>query len=109
MNETAALLVMTTTDSAAAAERIAEVLLDRELAACVQILPPMISLYRWQGRMERASEVLLLIKSAQSLYPQVEAAIRENHSYETPEIIGIAINTGSESYLKWLNDSVRSA
>ncbi len=109
MNETAALLIMTTTDSAEAAERIAEALIERELAACVQILPPMISLYRWQGRIERGSEVLLLIKSAQSLYPQVEAAIRENHSYETPEIIGMAINTGSEAYLKWLNDSVRSA
>jgi periplasmic divalent cation tolerance protein len=108
MNETSALLVMTTTDSAEAAERIAQVLIERELAACVQVLPTMISIYRWQGRSERASETLLLIKSTQSLFPQLAAAIQENHPYETPEIIGIAINTGSESYLKWLNESLSS-
>ncbi len=105
---TNALLVITTTESSQDAERLASLLVERELAACVQILPPMTSVYRWQGKIEKATEALLFIKTTREAYPALETAIHENHSYETPEIIALPVEAGSSSYLNWLNASIKS-
>lgn len=104
-----ALVVMTTVEKQEDAERLARLLVERELAACAQALPPMISIYRWQESVERASEVLLLIKTARAVYSELEAAIKENHPYQTPEIIALPVETGSGEYLSWLMASVKSA
>ena len=88
------------------AARLAEMLLDHRLAACVQILPPMDSLYRWKGAIERATEVLLIAKTERSKFEEVEREVRALHSYETPEIIALAITAGSAPYLKWLSASL---
>ena len=103
---TDALVVVTTMETTADAERLADVLVARELAACVQILPPITSVYRWQGKVEKAAETLMLIKTTRQTYPELETAIRENHPYETPEIIALPVETGSDGYLNWLKTSV---
>ncbi|MGH9753135.1 MAG: divalent-cation tolerance protein CutA [Blastocatellia bacterium] len=103
-----ALVVLTTVEKQEDGERLAGLLVERELAACVQILPPMTSIYRWQGAIERASEVLLLIKTTGAAYPRLEAAIKENHPYQTPEIIALPVEAGSGEYLNWLAASINA-
>jgi len=103
-----ALVVLTTVEKQEDGERLARVLVERELAACVQVLPPMVSIYRWQGNVERSSEVLLLIKTTREAYPRLEATIKENHSYQTPEVVAVPIESGSHEYLSWLTDSVKT-
>jgi periplasmic divalent cation tolerance protein len=103
-----ALVVLTTVEKQEDGERLARLLVERGLAACVQVLPPMISIYRWQGIIERASELLLLIKTTRLTYPELEAAIKQNHPYQTPEIIALPVETGSGDYLSWLTGSVKS-
>lgn len=100
------LLVLTTAESEAQASRIAEALVDRRLAACVNIIPRIRSVYRWQGKVETSEECLLLIKTIRAREEEVRAAIRELHAYELPEHIAVAIDTGSEEYLEWLQASV---
>lgn len=100
------LLVTTTTEARAEAEAIAERLVRSDLAACVQVLGPMTSIYRWEGEVARAEEWLVLAKTTAERWPQVEAAIAEMHSYEVPEIIALPIAAGSEAYLGWLRESV---
>ena len=97
------LQVMTSVESEDDGKKIADLLLEKRLAACVQILGPMTSHYRWQGRRESASEYLCLIKSCRDLYEQVEVAIKETHPYEVPEIIAHQISCGSREYLGWLD------
>ncbi len=104
-----ALIVLTTVEKQEDGERLARLLVEGQLAACVQVLPPMVSIYRWQGQVERAREVLLLIKTTRAAYPQLEAAIKQNHLYETPEIIALSVAAGSDGYLNWLADSVARA
>lgn len=104
---TDALIVVTTTETAAEAERLAHLLVEAELAACVQVLPQIISIYRWQGKVEQAGESLLLIKTTRVAYAQLESAIKQNHSYQTPEIVALPVEAGSEGYLNWLKSSVR--
>jgi periplasmic divalent cation tolerance protein len=99
--------ITTTADSGPAAERIATELVNRRLAGCVQIVGPIQSVYRWKGAVERAEEWLLLIKTAAERYAAVEAAIREIHSYEQPEIIATPITAGSAGYLAWLREQTR--
>ncbi len=94
--------VTTTAPSREEADRIAQTLVERRLAACVQIAGPVESHYRWKGALERSTEWLCLIKTRRANYAAVEAAIRANHSYEVPEIIACPIETGSASYLDWL-------
>jgi|SRR6478672_4073561 len=101
------LLVLTTTGSQAEAEKIAHALVDRRLAACVNIVPKIQSVYRWEGKVETAEEYLLLIKTRQGRETDVCAAIRELHSYELPECVVLSIEDGSAEYLKWIADSVR--
>ena len=99
---TEALVVLTTVEALADGERLARLLVERGLATCVQVLPPMISIYRWQGRVERATESLLLVKTTRPRFADVEAAIKSHHPYETPEIIALPVEAGSTEYLSWL-------
>jgi len=84
------------------AERIALALVEKRLAACTQIVGPITSVYRWKGQVETASEYLCLVKTRRSLYSAVEAAIREMHPYELPEITETLITGGSDGYLSWI-------
>jgi periplasmic divalent cation tolerance protein len=97
-------IVMTTAGSRDEARRIAEALVDRKLAACVNIITKVVSIYRWKGKVEEAEEWMLLIKTASKFAP-VRDAILEMHSYELPECLSISIEEGSPEYLKWLEDS----
>jgi periplasmic divalent cation tolerance protein len=100
------LLVLTTAGSQSEARKIAQSLVERRLAACVNIVPRIQSIYIWKGKVEKAEEYLLLIKTVKPREEQVRAAIRELHSYGLPECIAISIASGSAEYLKWLSDSV---
>lgn len=96
------LLVLTTLPDQAAAERVASALISSHAAACVSILSECRSVYRWQGAVEQASEVPLLIKTTQSAYPRLEQAIRDLHPYELPEIVAIPVVAGLAGYLDWV-------
>jgi periplasmic divalent cation tolerance protein len=101
------LLILTTTESDAEARKIATTLVERRLAACVNIVPRVASVYRWQGKVEAAEEFLLIIKTVKAQQEQVQTAIRELHSYELPECLAIAVEGGSTEYLEWITDSVK--
>ena len=94
--------VTTTAPSREEADRIAQILVERRLAACVQVMGPIESCYRWKGALERSAEWLCLVKTTRGKYAAVEAAILANHPYEVPEIIACPIESGSEAYLAWL-------
>jgi periplasmic divalent cation tolerance protein len=98
--------VLTTAGSEEEAERIGTALLEQRLAACVQTVGPIVSRYRWQGKLEQEREWQCLAKTEARLYEQVEAAIREAHSYEEPEILAIPVLAGSRGYLDWISASV---
>ena len=100
------LQVSTTTSSKAEAERLAALLLEAHLAACVQIAGPISSQYWWQGRLETSVEWQCTIKTRDRLYSSVESLLLKHHSYETPEIIAVPIVCGSESYLSWLDNQL---
>lgn len=101
------LQVLTTTGSEAEAERIGSMLVERRLAACVQVLGPIASRYRWKGEIEEAREWQCVAKTEASRYPEVESAIREAHSYEEPEIVATPIVAGSSGYLGWISASLQ--
>jgi periplasmic divalent cation tolerance protein len=103
-----ALVVITTTETFAEAERLAHQLVERELAACIQILPQVTSVYRWQGKVEQANEALLLIKTTSGAYAKLEEAIKELHSYQTPEIMALSATAVSADYLAWIQAAVTS-
>ena len=84
-------------------------LVENRLAACVQILPAIESVYRWQGSIERSSEVLLLAKTESNKFAEFERQVRAMHSYETPEIVAVPITAISEPYGKWLSISLESS
>lgn len=90
------------------AMRLADLLIGAQLAACVQILPEMESVYRWQGKIERQSEILLIVKTTAEKFADLEREVRALHSYETPEIVAVPIVAGSKPYLEWLTASVKS-
>lgn len=96
------LLVLTNLPSRESAESLAQHLVEDQLAACVNILAPCRSVYRWKGSVEAADEVPLLIKTTEARYPALQAAIRERHPYEIPEIIAVPIVEGLPDYLAWL-------
>jgi periplasmic divalent cation tolerance protein len=100
------LQVLTAAGSEEEAEGISSALVERRLAACVQVLGPVSSRYRWRGEIEQAREWLCLAKTEAARYPELEAAIRELHSYEEPEIVATAIVAGSAGYLDWVSHSV---
>jgi periplasmic divalent cation tolerance protein len=99
-------IVLSTAGSAEEAAGIAHELVVRRLAACVSRLPGLVSVYRWQGAVEEAAEVLLLIKTSAERLPALEAALRELHSYEVPEFLVLPVEAGSSAYLGWLFSSV---
>lgn len=99
-------LVLTTTSSLEEAKNIAYALVERRLAACVNVIPKIESVYRWEGRVEEAEEYLLLIKTTREAFPRLREAIRELHSYEVPECIALTVDDGSLTYLKWIDGSV---
>jgi periplasmic divalent cation tolerance protein len=96
-------IVLTTCPDAETAGWIARALVEEGLAACVNVLPPMRSLYKWKGRIEDASEQLLLVKSTVARFPALRARIRALHPYELPEIVAVPIADGLPEYLAWLN------
>lgn len=98
------IVVLTAIDDQAKAEDLANGLVASRLAACVQILPPMTSIYHWQGKIEKTDEHLLLIKTLPEKYEAVERYILDHHSYDTPEIVAIESAHVSAGYLKWLTD-----
>src|SRR5256886_16483984 len=99
-------LVLTTAGSEAEARQISNQLVERRLAACVNIIPQIQSVYRWEGKVETAEEFLLIIKTTKTRSADVQAAITELHSYELPECVVIAMEDGSAEYLKWIKESV---
>lgn len=103
-----AVVITTTADSKSILEVIAEKLVEQKLAACCQIGGPIDSTYLWQGKVENSQEYVCTIKSVPALAQQVIATIGELHSYDEPEIVVTPIIGGSESYLKWIVDSVKS-
>ncbi len=98
--------VLTTAGSEKEAGLIAELLVERKLAACVQVVGPIVSRYRWQGAVEEAREWQCLAKTTRDAYGAVEAAIREAHSYDEPEILATPIVAGSAGYLTWIEENV---
>ncbi len=99
-------IVFTTAGSEEEAGKIGRYLVEERLAACVNIIPRVESIYRWQGKIESAQEWLLIIKTTAERFPAVRDAIRELHSYDLPECIALCVEDGSLPYLKWLEDSV---
>ena len=95
-------LVLSTASSEDEAHKIALHLVEQQLAACVNIVPQIESIYRWKEKVESSRECLLLIKTSAERFPQVRDAIRELHSYELPECIALSIEDGSAEYLQWL-------
>jgi periplasmic divalent cation tolerance protein len=106
MAEEDAIVVFMTAPNGEEATRLADLLIGAHLAACVQILPEMESVYRWEGKIERQSEILLLAKTTTAKFAELEREVRALHSYETPEIIAVPIVAGSSPYLAWLIDSL---
>src|SRR5689334_7213220 len=101
-----ALIVLVTAPNIEEASRIADVLVGSRLAACVNIVSGIESVYRWEGQISRDSETLMIIKTTDDRYTELEQQIKALHSYTTPEVIAIRIERGSEAYLKWLGESV---
>ena len=102
------IVVFTTCESEDEASRLARHLVDQKLAACVNILPQMRSIYRWEEKIEDAPEFLMLIKSRRDLFDSLKAEIAKIHSYEIPEVIAIPIVDGSPGYLSWLDRELLS-
>jgi periplasmic divalent cation tolerance protein len=100
-------IVLSTAGSEEEARKIARHLVDQQLAACVNIVAHIESIYRWQGKIESGREWLLLIKTNSANFPAVQDAIRELHSYDLPECIAIAIEDGSSEYLEWIGESLK--
>jgi periplasmic divalent cation tolerance protein len=100
------LLILTTAGSEVEATKIAKALVENRLAACVNIVPRIHSIYRWEGKVQNSEEFLLVVKTVRALEQEVFSAIRELHSYELPECLAIAAEGGSEEYLRWIDDVV---
>lgn len=102
-----AVVVHCSCPDAEVAARIARVLVDERLAACVQIVPGLVSVYRWQGEVREDGECLLLVKTSRERWPALAARVRELHSYETPELLAFDAADGSADYLAWLAAQTR--
>jgi periplasmic divalent cation tolerance protein len=100
-------MVLCTVPDADTAGAIATTLVSEQLAACVNIVSGITSVYRWQGAVESAAECLLLIKTHAHSWPAIESRIQSLHPYELPEIIAVPIETGQQDYLQWITDSLK--
>jgi periplasmic divalent cation tolerance protein len=103
------IVVLNTCDSAEEAERLARSLVDQHLAACVTVVSPARSFYRWQGAVTEAAEWLLVIKSSRALFDRLSSALEAAHSYEIPEVLALPVVEGSRNYLAWLDSELPSA
>jgi periplasmic divalent cation tolerance protein len=99
-------IVLTTVGSEEEARKIAHALVERRLAACVNIIPNVVSVYRWRRAIEESGEWLLLIKTTQSAFEQVRQVVADLHSYDLPECISLAIENGSAGYMQWIEKSI---
>lgn len=106
MSDTA-LIAFCSCPDRATAERLAQGMVAAELAACVNILPDIRSVYRWQGRVEQADEVQLFIKTCRAAWPRLEQFIQQEHPYEVAELIGVPITAGLPAYLTWLENACK--
>ena len=104
--QTGMYVVLTNVGSEAAAREIAETLVEERLAACVNVVPGLRSVYRWKGEIVRDEEVLLLVKTTAHRYAQAEERLRELHPYEVPEVLALEAATGHAAYLDWVGESV---
>ena len=109
MSTAETLLVLTNLPDADSAGRVARMLIDRRLAACVNILAPCTSVYRWQDAIETAAEVPVLIKTTLARYPELQAALTEAHPYELPEIVAVPLHEGLPAYLAWIGAETGTA
>lgn len=100
------IVVLSTCETVAEARQVARALVEARLAACVNIVNGMRSVYRWKGAVEEADEILLFIKTSRALLPEVRSTIEKIHSYELPEVIALPIVDGSERYLEWLSSEL---
>ncbi len=99
-------IILSTAGSQQEARQIAQALVERRLAACVNLVGPVESVYRWKGAVESAAEFLLVIKTTAEAFERVRDTIRELHSYELPECVLLAVDGGSSEYLNWISDNV---
>ncbi len=100
------ILILSTIPDLKSARSIAGALVNKKLAACVSIQAMALSLYRWKGKLEKAKEALLIIKTTKGKFLKVERVIKAMHTYSAPEIVAVPITQGSPEYLKWIKDSV---
>ncbi len=100
-------IILTTASATEEGRSIANTLVEKQLAACVNIIPKISSVYRWEGQIQSETEVLLLIKTTKDLEAEVYREVQAVHSYDTPELITLPITNGSETYLDWLTAAVR--
>lgn len=98
-------LIFCTCPNSETARAIARHLVTQQLAACVNVLPGVTSIYRWQSQVETAEEHLLIIKSRQAAYDAIEAAIKQLHPYDVPEVVAVTLDRGSEDYLQWVDSN----
>lgn len=102
------LLVMTTTPGSITAKKVANELVEKGVASCVQVLPQAFSVFRWKGRIEHEEEHVLMIKTAAACYQAVEDTIRAHHPYEVPEIVALPITGGLPDYLNWIGQTAKA-
>lgn len=101
------ILVLTTAGSKEEARKIGRALVERLLAACVNVIPQVDTIYRWEGEIEEAEEWLMIVKTTRAAFERVRDAIHELHSYDVPECISVPIENGALAYLNWLGESVK--
>jgi len=103
---TEVLVVLCTCPDQATARQLAESLVGGNLAACVNILPEIRSIYRWRGEIQHDSEVMLVVKTSREIYPRLESWLCEHHPYDVPEVLALEVRAGSPDYLQWVLDEV---
>jgi len=101
------IIVLVTTKDQDEAKKVSRALIEEKLAACVNIVPAVQSVFWWDGKIEESAESLLVIKSVKRLLPEIVKAVKAVHSYDVPEVIAVSIADGNKDYLKWINDSVQ--
>lgn len=101
-----AVIIFITTSSEDEAQKLSDILIEKRLVACVNIIPKVNSIFHWQGSVSHETEALMIAKSIKKQMQKIIATVKQNHSYEVPEIIALPIIEGSEDYLNWINDSV---
>lgn len=101
------IIVLVTCAQKKEAQRIAEALVEKRLAACVNIIDKISSIFYWQGKIDSAKELLLVVKTKKTKLPKIIKLVKSLHSYNVPEIIAVPVISGDKNYLKWINDSIR--